>query len=134
MSDEIKPALTADEWKQNRRVGGHCVFNSIAIHDSDGRRVATYKEGEAWIVNTHDSGSGADGWGISIEAKHALAAVCLQGHPAGFTWEDVDALRHMIRSYEDESHHIVYGGRRPDSPYDRALSLADRIAALLPPR
>ena len=46
--------------------------------------------------------------------RHQLAAVALYGQPFGFTWDDVDRLR------------------TTNDPVLR--SLADRIAALLPPR
>ena len=46
--------------------------------------------------------------------RHQLAAIALHGQPFGFAWDDVDRLR---------------------ATNDSALgSLADRIAALLPPR
>lgn len=50
--------------------------------------------------------------------RHWLGAVALQGQPFGFTWADVEALRAWDpRNYEAE-----------------LRNLADRIAALLPPR
>ena len=53
-------------------------------------------------------------------ARHATAAVALHGQPFGFTWEDVDGLRMVAQSHE------AFGSAIED--------VADRIAALLPPR
>ena len=59
------------------------------------------------------------------EERHALAALALHGQPFGFTWDDVDDLREIAPGF----HH------RGDGQVERALlDLADRIAALLPPR
>lgn len=67
--------------------------------------------------------------GGSSGVRHAqterflLCALLLEGQPFGFTWNDVDALRAIEGS----------GGQ-----YEReeaaCRSIADRIAALLPPR
>ena len=53
---------------------------------------------------------------------HALAALALHGQPFGFTWDDVELLR-------------MFGNGDP-MPHIRQQcnDLADRIAALLPPR
>jgi hypothetical protein len=50
--------------------------------------------------------------------QHALAAACLHGQPFGFTWDDVDLLREAS----------TLAQWRAFTP------IADRIAALLPPR
>lgn len=54
-----------------------------------------------------------------LQGPHADAALCLYAQPFGFTQEDVTAI---MRSY-------------PGSSADTAIlrSIADRIAALLPP-
>lgn len=53
---------------------------------------------------------------VGCPERHAFAARALHGQPFGFTWEDVDTLR--------------------ESPPDESLldAIADRVAALLPPR
>ena len=56
--------------------------------------------------------------------RHKLAAMALHGQEFGFTWEDVDALLVVAKIADD-----LTGGQ-----YSRVLSVADRIAALLPPR
>lgn len=58
-------------------------------------------------------------WGDS----HGLAALCLYDQPYGFTREDVVGLRAMAEAIADDF--------SPDDPF--LLSLANRIAALLPP-
>lgn len=60
---------------------------------------------------------------ISVQDErtlHALAALCLYGQPFGFTREDLKALMWAI----DDSGDLLAAKLR---------SLADRIAALLPP-
>jgi len=67
-----------------------------------------------------------DSYPDTPEEAHAIAAGCLHGQPFGFTRDDVDTLLDIIA---------------PDisTPLDgrgdvaRLASLADRIAALLPP-
>lgn len=55
---------------------------------------------------------------LNARRYDAAAALALFDQPAGFTWEDVDRLRALPES--------------ADSP--ALANLADRIAALLPPR
>jgi hypothetical protein len=56
--------------------------------------------------------------------RQGIAALALHGQPFGFTWEDVDRLRYIAERVPME--------RVGD---DEGLSnIADRIAALLPPR
>lgn len=57
------------------------------------------------------------------EDRHALAALALRDQPFGFDWDDVDALRSIAESPD------LRGWET-----GAADSLADRIAALLPPR
>ena len=56
-------------------------------------------------------------------ARHAAAALAIINGQGGFTWDDVAILRSIAHS-------------RPDGTYEQETltSLADRIAALLPPR
>lgn len=56
-------------------------------------------------------------------ARHALAALALHGQPYGFTWADVDALHDAAPEVFN-----AHGEMRP------LLNLAERLAALLPPR
>ncbi|MBI4408631.1 MAG: hypothetical protein HY561_02905 [Gemmatimonadetes bacterium] len=57
--------------------------------------------------------------------RHALAALALHAQPFGFSWTDVDALVEAIGCAAEVGHANVGV---------RLYNLADRIAALLPPR
>ncbi len=68
------------------------------------------------LVCYHEEGTAV----IPDGDAHAAAAMLLYQQPFGFTWDDVDELRNQGRS------------SRPTGA--STGSLADRIAALLPPR
>ena len=114
MTEEIKPALSAEEWRELRRGGGMSI------------------EGEH-LVLTVDSGqyyNVRDAYGPPD--RHALAALALHGQPFGFSRDDAEILRawsklwdYPIRDSELE--------RRFGGVADKLRDLADRIAALLPP-
>ena len=63
---------------------------------------------------------------VPYGARHALAALALDEQPFGFTREDVEILRACM---------VGFDGSYPwdADMIDRFRSLADRIAALLPP-
>jgi hypothetical protein len=103
--DSITPALTPEEWA-TKGVGRTDEW--YAFIASDGTLVV-------------DSTGHYHERSIDDEDRHALAALALAGQPFGFTWEDVDAARYIA-------------GDSPDKPSRILRSLADRIAALLPPR
>ena len=99
---EIQPALTKGQWETLERHG--VIEGYVDICDGPiptPIRAPTHKD------------------------RHALAALALHDHPAGFTWEDVEELRGVAEDYDGEPAQQV-------SPTLRYL--ADRIAALLPPR
>lgn len=106
MSDEskIQPALTPEEWR-------YAICGLVWDHDLAYLSVPDVDNPRRPL------------------GEHATAAFCLHGQPFGFTWEDVDALR---RGHAEEhgSGCVASLGDPPCS----LLSLADRIAALLPPR
>lgn len=93
MSEQIKPALTPEQWELQRQIGPK-----------------------------HEEGHAGD-------FLHQMAALFLHGQPFGFTWADVDAIRDLLAEHEGDSFHPL-----PQDERDRVRSLADRIAALLPPR
>lgn len=105
MSEKIKPAMPPEEWKAQ-----------LNRSSEDRRRVLLHAKDEA----------DADGY-LTI---HGLAALALHGQPFGFTWEDVDALRWAAGFAVGTS--VTTDYTREKSA--RLSYLADRIAALLPPR
>lgn len=105
MSDDTKAALTPDEW-------GSPVVK---------RREFEFEREPSGALTV------TSGWeGVTLfpdDTHHALAALCLHGQPFGFTWDDVDLIRSMDELISEDR-----GG-----PLE-ASDLADRLAALLPPR
>ena len=109
MSDQMKPALTAEEWRRQRGGPYHAFLVNF------GRCSC----GVPRVVNLYDP---------SVEPKqsHKLAALALHGQPFGFTREDVDWLRGQIDSDTNpETAPVEFNAF--------AASLAARIEALLPP-
>ena len=101
MSEEIEPALSAEEWAE----------------ELDPRRIKAFPN------------------------RHRIAAVALYGQPFGFTAEDVVAIRiltdemesHDERDVDPEaSHDLIDFATLPFGTKARLVSLASRIAALLP--
>jgi hypothetical protein len=58
------------------------------------------------------------------DERRALAALALHGEAFGFNWKDVDMIRSAVLADDMHSHEDWWALQR----------LADRIAALLPPR
>lgn len=71
MADEIKPALTAEEWAQNAKTD-----------HGDGIRLLSDAEVR---IGTREVFA-------ATKELHALAALALHGQPFGFTWNDVDII------------------------------------------
>ena len=105
MTDEIRPALSAEEW-------GHA-----RVYADEGRGADHFR---------------AEAGPMTWIEPHKVAALALYGQPFGFTWEDVDELLAQAERSDfadrtgDNSGYGMYGGHCRD--------LAARIAALLPPR
>lgn len=104
----VSPALTPEEWA-----------------DFDGKT-----SGDIRVTHYLDDGRSGNEVAmlIPVDAKLAVAALCLHGQPFGFTWEDVDMLRE-----EHDAHALGCMSTLGDPPC-KFLALADRIQALLPPR
>jgi hypothetical protein len=99
VADDVKPALTAEEWAKRISAGGAEMRHM---------EIAEFR----------------DGTKVGFAPTHAAAAIALYDQPYGFTWADVDHLRGIVHEYEVEQ-----------GSYDALLDeIADRIAALLPPR
>lgn len=109
---EINPAMTTDEWAEFLASGGGDAAD----------------ENERLMRLNRVRRSMADA-ALNARRYNAAAAVALHGQRFGFTWDDVDYLRQLVASFRGL-------GTAPDADgaADNARSLADRIAALLPPR
>ena len=102
---EIRSALTEEEWD---------VVEYVE-RVPGGAYFSAYNYGGVVVVHCGDERH------AETNRPQALAALCLHGQPFGFTWEDVDRLR--AECYPP--------GR---TPLFELMHLANRIAALLPPR
>lgn len=122
---EVTPALTPKEWAAKE------------AEVSSWLRIAVLQDGLLAVSVAPDDAHANDGESSPIhmatvgyaERPHALAALALHGQPFGFTWEDVDELRSGAELDEDNASGHLAG------PFTSPLrAIADRIAALLPPR
>ncbi len=106
---EIKPAMTAEEWE---RVEVTDTSIGLRVPDDYELPEDVDKAFELFVTRgTHE---------------HRTAALCLYEQPFGFTREDVDLLRTVVR----EASHREVGSDEKDAMHD----IADRIEALLPPQ
>lgn len=95
------------------------IWNDLTTMDGS---LGLRTDGTVWVAAEADECTDPKG----------AAALCLHGQPFGFTWEDVDRLREFAR--DDEANDRV-GDQCFGQEFQRwARELADRIAALLPPR
>lgn len=109
MSDEVKPALTAEEWV------GHPRYNGTEYHIT-GVTVELLDGNSRLAVN-------GDEYSWENQSRHALAALALHGQPFGFSREDVRNLGLLADDLRDFDRYA----------YDHLKSLIARIRALLPP-
>ena len=118
---EIRPALRPEQWAGSPRV----VFKESKVKYRDPHGVDLEPNGTLTVFD--------DSWAVSVlpEDRHALAAVSLYGQPFGFTHEDVEWMRGLVRSAAGALR--VSGGYWPECDAEQAASLIARIAALLPP-
>lgn len=115
MSDEVRPALSPQEWSRNE------VFS----YGRRGPRIAADEDSIEF-----DDGIDPQHGASFRERRHAVGALALHGQPFGFTWADVDAIRREVSLIRSET-----SPRMQDDPATaRQSTIADRIAALLPPR
>jgi hypothetical protein len=109
MSDEIKPALTAEEWDE--------FLNS-------GRRSPTAED--EFEQNREAAGHTAEEM-RRVYLKDAARSLHQAGRH-GFTWDDVDEMR-------DSAHYLNHGTEsRQEGAGAYLYRISDKIAALLPPR
>lgn len=118
-------AMSPDEWTKGVDIGVGLVWASLS---SDPRLrtgdLDASNELPPWL--TIHWGTVADE--IATHRRHALAALALHGQPFGFTWGDVDWIRAAAGQLLDEFDRL-----RADHATG-LNAIADRIAALLPPR
>lgn len=114
MSEQIKPALTPEEWANKT---GPAIDGELVVEGDDLR--VREPDFQTWTTYT-----------LRPEQRHAIGARCLRGQPFGFTWDDVDGLRQVAEQLPT----FGAGPGGTDVPDPELTSLADRIAALLPPR
>ncbi len=95
---------------------------------------------EEWAEKLALTIGGSPLWALHQgHSDHAIAAICLHGHPFGFTREDVSLLRTEAKkaigapSGRPGRPTVAYAFGSRGSPYQRLEDLADRIEALLPP-
>lgn len=123
MADALKPALTPDEW-----------------------RVVQFSRGVLLPLSFADGYRDVDLEAIDANSRHRIAALCLYGQPFGFTREDVEELRQMAEVFRAvtvsppprfDTGTATTAAQVGDFLLRRRVvvfdSLADRIAALLPP-
>ena len=97
-------ALTPDEWRRMASTDGFCEVSTTV------ERVTVRLDGDEHFT---------------LNAPHAVAALCLHGQSFGFTAFHV-ALLHVVADARDE----IFGD---DERAEELRHLADKIAALLPP-
>lgn len=99
----LKAALTAEEWKHAQAILKSGADPTIAA-------VVTAER-------------------VGVGDRHSLAALCLHEQEFGFTREDLTMLDHLSAVWCNEA----CGCNTEDEYFLLAISLADRIEALLPP-
>lgn len=110
--DQVKAALTPKEWERvKEKIKKAEEDADLTRYYDRARRIEDYAV--YWLEGGADYRRGEGG------AAHGAAAMLLYNQPFGFTWEDVDRLHKVDRV---------------DAEGDLLCSIADRIAALLPPR
>ena len=112
VSEKIQPALSEQEW-------------AAALAHRYG--TADYAQGiTEYAIRAVQHISGDE-----KRRPHVVAALCLHGEPFGFTWEDVATIRANCDGFQYVARTT---GANLDGEVDKLLNIADRIAALLPPR
>ncbi len=108
MPDDVKPALTAEEWEGER-------FETCGADTYD---LTAWRDAGAYHISAAHCGCE-----ISREHFHKLAALALHGQPFGFTREDVWWIRAINENWAIDF----------DGLHKWAASMQSRIEALLPP-
>lgn len=111
MPDEIKPALTAEQWAEVVAAPRGVV---VPMLFPDGSRDIDFAD-------------------IPSHSRHFLAALCLHGQPFGFTREMVKALEAVLQYAEQYAQEDWKYPNKESGDIALARATLDRIAALLPP-
>lgn len=120
MADDVKPALTAEEWRIRcaERAGKPGDAGFVAVRSPRMQCVAI----GGTATNTGD-------FYLFRDDCHAVAALALDGQPFGFSWEMQDAIQYCVARCASLK------GNEADRRYrEMARQACDRIAGLLPPR
>jgi hypothetical protein len=123
MPSEIKPALTPEQWKQGVGHYDDEPFPKGVVLDTTPVRVTACPALGEVHVSIEWVDEPAAHAHLDRDDGHPMAALCLWNRRFGFQWPDVDML-------------LSLAGERDATADERTRlrSLADRIAALLPPR
>lgn len=134
----VPPALTQEQWaerdyrprardidawdreKPERRAADDSTQHVAKIGISYDGCVTLMSRAHEWVS-------------VPPPARHALAALALEGQPFGFTHDDVDQLHHaadVLSAAAGSTHESTV----PQPSAEALRALAGRIAALLPPR
>lgn len=132
----LAPALTADEWKNPKKLLVQALHvrldrpgfpDHMLLHvGGDASNFALFTDEEVIGFPYHES-------------RHAIGALALYEHAHGFTHEDVESLRQAAFELRSDTSPRQRAHVEESVPYHLALAhrleaLADRVAALLPPR
>lgn len=114
---EIPPALTAEEWAR--------------MPDCQRDNVDAFLRRQSLVIAW--GSSPGEEWEVPAALRHALAALALHGQPYGFTAADVAMIGSAAEAYRRGD--VMGWGPEDGEARARELDhLADRLAALLPPR
>lgn len=116
---EVKPALTPEEWRE--------ALGPYEEWEEPGDYMLPISRHWEFYGDYHQ-----------LDRIHEAAARLLYGQPFGFTWDDVDALRHVLEHASNSDDRGPYGeGWQSDelaSAIATARTVVEKLAALLPPR
>lgn len=132
---EITPALTPEEWAHKEIEFGDGGWAHIegVFPVAGGDPIV---ETDELYVGTYDTDTGTANGGVTVR-RHALAALCLDGQPFGFTKEDallcVGLAKWLVCGGGDAELRAAGIHSFNAAPAEALRRLASRIASLLPP-
>lgn len=105
MTDELRPALTPDEW------GAFMAGELFTEHER--------ADFATWFEYVHGA--------TPATPEHGIAALALYGQPFGFTQDDLQMCEEQVTLFNGGDNEV------DDAEADRWRALAAKIRALLPP-